>query len=337
MDNTGGRGKLCEDGLEDIMKHLFPTNYEYKVLDHNVTEYTDQNVSCEIELRVNVSSKDNVKKFLSDFNTSTSCSFNMQSGRQDKHPKGDNARSQFRGYRKCCLNVLHREGKENRQPGKNTDCKASINFRLENPVAVSKVVKADKSNFPLWVKVDFQHNHSINRAEYYKYLDVSSDTKIVYTDLFTQGFTPSSAHTERRRQIKAEYPDTWPEVCADRSVLPSVCWVYYWYRTWLDHTVGSKDGIDAYIKAEEMVSEFDSSCKAEFPLDEGEHYAKIAQSEAGETAIAIVDPFMRRVHETVPQSGELVLVDATSNLDRNDSKLFHLVCPSVFLGSKWLP
>ena len=37
---------------------------------------------------------------------------------------------------------------------------------------------------------------------------------------------------------------------------------------------------------------------------------------------------MRRVHETVPQSGELVLIDATSNLDRNDSKVFHLVCPS---------
>ena len=48
--------------------------------------------------------------------------------------------------------------------------------------------------------------------------------------------------------------------------------------------------------------------------------------------MAIVDPFMRRVHEVIPQSAELILMDATSNLDRNDTKLFHLICPSVIGG-----
>ena len=129
--------------------------------------------------------------------------------------------------------------------------------------------------------------------------------------------------------IKAEYPDTWPEVSADRSRLPSLFWVYDWQRQWLDRTVGSRDGIDAYNRAEAMVKDFDKECKKEFPLGEGEFYAKIAQSETGETVIAIVDPFMHRVHKTIPQSGELVLVDATSNLDRNDTKLFHLCV------SKW--
>ena len=81
-------------------------------------EYTEKNVSCEIELRVNVSSEENVKKFLSDFNTSSGCSFNVQSGRPDKNPKGDNARSQLPGYRKCCLNVSHCEGKDNQEKTK---------------------------------------------------------------------------------------------------------------------------------------------------------------------------------------------------------------------------
>ena len=45
--------------------------------------------------------------------------------------------------------------------------------------------------------------------------------------------------------------------------------------------------------------------------------------------IVVVDPFMKRVHNSVPQSGEIVMVDATSNLDRNDTKLFHLMCPST--------
>ena len=169
----------------------------------------------------------------------------------------------------------------------------------------------------------------LSRAEYFKFLDVSNETKEVYSEMFSQGLSPSGAHAERRKQIKAEFPDTWHMMCADRSILPSVSWVYYWHRNWMNNTIGSKDGIDAYIKAEEMVAEFDAACKAESPLNNGEYYAKIAQTEAGETAIAIVDPFMRRVHETVPQSGEMVLIDATSNLDRQDSKLFHLVCPSV--------
>ena len=120
--------------------------------------------------------------------------------------------------------------------------------------------------------------------------------------MFTQGFSPSSAQAERRKQIKAEFPDTWPEVFADRSVLPSVFWVYYWHRNWMDHTIGSKDGIGAFNKAEEMVAHFDKLYKAEFPLTDGEYYTNIAQNEASETAIAIVDPFMHRVHETVPQS-----------------------------------
>ena len=193
----------------------------------NVTEYKEKDIKCDMEIRVNVTNEANVKLFLSDFNTSSGCTFNCQSGRQDKRPNGNNARSQYRGFRKCCLNVTHCEGKENRQPGKNTECKASINFRLENPIAKSKLVMEDRTKFPLWFKVDFNHNHSTSRAEYFKFLDVSKDTKLAYNDMFVKGFSPSGAHSERRRQIKTQFPDTWPEVCADRSVFPSVFWVFY--------------------------------------------------------------------------------------------------------------
>ena len=48
--------------------------------------------------------------------------------------------------------------------------------------------------------------------------------------------------------------------------------------------------------------------------------------------MAIVDPFMRRVHRIIPQCAELILIDATSNLDRSDMKLVHLITPSVIGG-----
>ena len=48
--------------------------------------------------------------------------------------------------------------------------------------------------------------------------------------------------------------------------------------------------------------------------------------------IVIIDPFMRRVHQMVPQSGDMLIIDATSNLDRSCTKLFHIMCPSAIGG-----
>ena len=56
--------------------------------------------------------------------------------------------------------------------------------------------------------------------------------------------------------------------------------------------------------------------------------AKIAQTEQGETIVAVCDLFSRRVHESLPQAVGIILVHATLNLDRQDTKLVHIVCPS---------
>ena len=61
---------------------------------------------------------------------------------------------------------------------------------------------------------------------------------------------------------------------------------------------------------------------------DSELYAKVAQTEGGDACIAICDAFQRRVHKMVPQSGELMMMDATSNVDRSDTKIFNLMCPS---------
>ena len=92
--------------------------------------------------------------------------------------------------------------------------------------------------------------------------------------------------------------------------------------------MGSRDGCDALEKAEAVVKNYDEECKKKTPLPEGRNYAKIAQSPEGETVVVVCNPFMHRVHEHLPQSGDLVFIDATSNLDRNDTKLLHMVCSS---------
>ena len=302
-----------------MLQALLPDKYEYKIVNHKMNHNDIQDINFCLEIRVNVRDQNDVKLFLSHLSESTGCTFNVQSGRPDRSSDSPTARSKYSGFRKCCMNVAGNAGsteKENRQPGKNTNCGAKINFRLDNPIAKFEDQRKDKENFPLWLKIDFQHNHSISRAEFLKYRSVSEDTKAAFTDMFQQGFSPSTAHAEMRRSIKAQFPDSWPEKFADRSKLPSIFWSYYWHRQWMDKIIGSREGVDAFEKAVDMIKEFDKNCKEEFPLPDGECYAKIAQSEQGQTVVAIVDPFMRRVHHTIPQCGELVLIDATSNLDR---------------------
>ena len=314
---------------ENLLHAMLPEGYDYKFVKYDLQQNNLQEIKFCLETRVNVKNHSNVKQFLADLNDSTGCTFNMQSGRPDKTK--ENQRSKCSGFRKCCMNVAL-SGKKELQPGKNTNCEAKVNFRLENPVAKNAEQRKEKEEFPLLLNIDFVHNHSLQRAEFLKYRSVNEGTKAAYSDMFKQGFTPSAAHAEMRRQIQTEYPDSWPEKFADRSMLPSIFWSYYWHRLWTDKTIGSRDGVDAMEKALEMIKEFNEKCKEEFPLPEGECYAKIAQSEQGQTVVAIVDPFMRRVHQVIPQSSELILMDATSNLDRNDTKLFHLICPSVIGG-----
>ena len=69
-------------------------------------------------------------------------------------------------------------------------------------------------------------------------------------------------------------------------------------------------------------------CTANNPLEENVQYAKVAQSSDEETCIAICDSFQRRVHKMIPQAGDLMMMDATSNVDRSDTKTFLLMCPS---------
>ena len=39
-----------------------------------------------------------------------------------------------------------------------------------------------------------------------------------------------------------------------------------------------------------------------------------------------------RVHRMLPSFGDIVCVDATSNLDRSDAKMFNFICPSPVGG-----
>ena len=111
----------------ELILEMLPKEYEYKFVNFKA-EQRMSDIMFEAEIRVYVSTKDGVKNFLRDFNSSSSCTFNIQVGRQDKTQDGPSAKSQFRGYRKCCLRVCSKAGTLPKEKGKNVDCPSSINF-----------------------------------------------------------------------------------------------------------------------------------------------------------------------------------------------------------------
>ena len=151
--------------------------------------FTPGDDNFNLEVRVNVKTIEEVKTFLGQFNHSSCCTFNVKQGRTDKKTTGGRARSLFSGNQKCCLHVVLnlKDSSRYQEPGKNTNCPAFLHFCLETAMALTKAQQIDKEEFPLWIEIHINHNHSIHRADYFKFLSVSDTTKSFYNDIFKQG------------------------------------------------------------------------------------------------------------------------------------------------------
>ena len=170
------------------------------------------------------------------------------------------------------------------------------------------------------INLEFIHNHSINTADALRYRPISDECKKKFLELFAEDHTPSSALAQHKKDLRCEISDDdFMSVMADRSIVPDYFWAFHFHKKYVENTFGSVNGPDAFKQAKERIAKYNEK-----------HQIEVAKMEetAGEIIAAICDPFCRRVHENLPQAGDIVLVDATSNLDRHDTKLFHMVCPS---------
>ena len=59
--------------------------------------------------------------------------------------------------------------------------------------------------------------------------------------------------------------------------------MYYHHRKYLDSEIGTRDGVDVFMKASVLISEFNTKCIEDHPLPNGECYARIAQTASGQT------------------------------------------------------
>lgn len=77
---------------------------------------------------------------------------------------------------------------------------------------------------------------------------------------------------------------------------------------------GAASGDEMYVDLERKVHEFNEQ--------QGQLCAKIEVTPEHQTIVAICTPLMKRVHENVKSSGEIIFVDSSGNCDRHNSRIF---------------
>ena len=300
------------------MEQILPQDFNYKVNEFKITQ--ESNVLNEntfvATVLVNVCDEQEIETFLTEFKDISNTDYNKN--------KADTKSGKFvklSGRRKCIHNVQKKGNKETKdqRSGMNTNCEAFIKFKLLKVEAHEHDDGCDK--FPLEVHINYNHNHSVHSASAFKYHCVSEATKKQFEILFQEGHSASSAYAEFKNRLKSELePEEFIRVLADRSVMPDYRWCFYSYSNFMSTNFGKINSPDTYRKATEFITKYNEKNKGLF--------AKIKQYESGDFIVAICDPLSQRVHEVVPAAGDICFVDATSNCDLQDTKIFRFITVS---------
>ena len=109
-----------------------------------------------------------------------------------------------------------------------------------------------------------------------------------------------------------------------RSINPDKNYIFRLHTSYWSNKFGTINGVDAYIKAKQFIDNYN--------VKAGDTVASIKQLDNGSVVVCVVDKFMKRVHSVVPQSGQIMFVDATGSLDRCNHQLLKLMTESPVGG-----
>ena len=196
------------DVNQRYLLNILPKNYKYVIQGISVREFNDipSEVKLDAEVRVNVKDGEGLENFLLDFGKSSGTSYNRKN-QADK----SGIKTILYGVRKCIHNVnekkqvseYNKNGNKTgklKEPGKNTNCPAELNFSISSlcqSVCVTDTHHV-RNEYPLEIKLHYNHNHPIQAADAMRFRPVSEDTKKMFTDLFDDDISPCSAYRRHR-------------------------------------------------------------------------------------------------------------------------------------------
>lgn len=321
-------------GKRDLLERELPDLYSYKIDRFKVIERKNEphESKFEAEFTVDVCTEEARNEFISQLENKTGT--NLNKVRVDREGKGGWKQRTMKCARNCRARLSSEDGRGGRgsgsgrvkgverQPGKNQNCKTIVNTRLY-PCHMDH--NHDNDNcFKLSIDIVYDHSHEVESTNSYNFLEVEESAKIRLLEFFDSGLTPSRAKKQFEEELKVKYGDKWLEVSSKRSINPDKNYIFRLHTKYWSDKFGTINGPEAFEKAKEFIENYNQ--KASHTI------ASIKQNENGGVVVCVVDDFMNRVHSAVPQSGQIMFVDATGSLDRCNHQLLKLMTESPVGG-----
>lgn len=235
----------------------------------------------------------------------------------------------FKRIYHCHFNTDYRPPSATRTSGsqkrkhasRNISCPATLTiFLVHIPKRKSRSKSLDglAKDWPCKIQFLREHNHTILSATALTRRPIGDSTKHEILEYFERGHSVSSAYHSFCFKKMEEWGDEYNTLSADRHYFPNKT---DFQNLWAKHfksNYGERTGVAMFNKLEENLTNSKVSYKISY-IDN--HYA-----------ISLCTPIMKRASNLLAQSSEILFVDATSNCDVQNHKIYFFATQSAVGG-----
>ena len=302
------------DGLEELydsncldketLLDTLPDNYTY-----NISSLRGTSTQFRARISTTDLTKYNYKDWLAEYDAINNTCMRL------KTIKSQTSGYFVQNYYRCQHNT--RKWSPSKDPQRNLATNPTA--RVKNTNCPFQLVLKISTEGCTTIDIHWEHNHSVCTLEASNFKDLSEETIAKVNNLFESGHTPSTARQQFLKDIRCDCEDdiTYHQRKADRSITPRRRDFSHLYSQFTKDKYGGKDK-QMFAKLVERLKSYEEEnpeASTSYQLYEGDSQPLI---------IALVTPLMKRVHKEVQQSGELVFIDATSNTEEHNLKVFML-------------
>src|SRR6218665_645636 len=242
---------------------------------------------------VNVNSEQEFSEWMKNFQKTSDTQFNIH-----KTYVCDGRYVVFKKTYKCHHNV--NRGVLGRH--KHTSCNAKATVTIRH---CPKRIRKDRTKVHpdglCLIDLTWDHNHPLSAADVVRHYSVSPETNEQLLQLFRNGHSPSSALECVRMELEDEVTDseTLEQLLANRSICPDYRHCHYLFTKEFKEQYGDPHDND---KLQEFCDRVNRVM--------GDMCVKVEVCNSV-YIVAICTPVMKRIHQHIQESGELVFVDSS--------------------------
>ncbi|KAE8736590.1 hypothetical protein FOCC_FOCC017955 [Frankliniella occidentalis] len=296
--------------LEDIL----PSCNEYKVC-----HFEKKQCGFSAVIRTNIYDKESALRWIDIFETVTKIDLRSKDTFRE-----NSDRIVFKKVYRCHCDTRADQpsSKTKKAHAKHTVCPANVIITVKNR-DMKRSIDALLQTYPCEITVNYLHNHRVECADSLRHRRPSLEVKSTILHLFEKKHSPASALTSLKNKMQVKFGDDYFKHAADGSECPTYKWVYNLFHATYQKKYGQPSGEGMIETLKQFIKDYNDAC--------GSECAKVA-TESEDIAVVICSPMMKRAHELLRSSGEMVTVDSSGNMDFQNTRVFFFVSPSVAGG-----